>query len=161
MRYADIKANDIVDGEGVCVSFWTQGCPHRCLGCHNPLTWDFNGGIEKNDAQLTKEIIDLISKNGVKRNFSVLGGEPLCPENKTYVATLISQVRLHYPSIKIFLWTGYTLKELQEKNDNDINSILQNIDTLIDGRYSAKDRDITLKFRGSKNQQVLQKNIDF
>ena len=72
IRIADIKPNDIVDGEGVCVSVWAQGCPHRCPGCHNPETWNFKGGTEYYQQELIDEIISLISKNGIKRNLSLL-----------------------------------------------------------------------------------------
>ena len=77
MRYAGLIKNDIVDcDDGICVSLWLQGCPHRCKGCHNPETWDFNGGTEIPIEELIKEIIKSINENGVERNFSVLGVEP-------------------------------------------------------------------------------------
>lgn len=161
MRYAAIKENDIVDGEGVCLSFWTQGCPHRCHGCHNPETWDFDGGIEEKDTTLLNRVLDLITKNNVKRNLSILGGEPLCDKNRTFVSTLLSQAKRRYPYIKTYLWTGYTLEELQELDDPRIKNILENVDVLIDGPYIEEERDITLKLRGSKNQRVLYNGIDF
>lgn len=80
MRYAGIIKNDTAAGEGVCVSFYTQGCPFRCDHCHNPQTWDFNGGKEFTQDTIT-EIIQAIKANGIIRNFCILGGEPLCPEN--------------------------------------------------------------------------------
>ena len=101
-RYAKITFNDIVDGEGICVSFWTQGCPFRCPGCHNPDTWDFNGGVEI-PSDIKGQIIKALSANGVQRNFSVLGGEPLCEENLDLVHSLIMAVRIAYPEIKIFV----------------------------------------------------------
>lgn len=161
MRYAAIKENDIVDGEGVCLSFWTQGCPHRCHGCHNPETWDYDGGIEEKDTILLNRVLDLITKNNVKRNLSILGGEPLCDKNRTFVSTLLSQAKRRYSYIKTYLWTGYTLEELQELDDPRIKSILENVDVLIDGPYIEEERDITLKLRGSKNQRVLYNGIDF
>lgn len=157
MRYAAIKENDIVDGEGVCVSFWTQGCPHKCKGCHNPETWSFDGGIEEKDTELLNKIITLINKNGVKRNLSILGGEPLCKENRKFVSTLILAAKKMYPDIKIFLWTGYVIEDLQESSDNYIDNIIKNTDVIIDGPYIEEQRDITLKLRGSKNQRILTK----
>ena len=77
MRIADIKYNDIVDGTGVCVSVWFQGCPHHCLGCHNPETWDFNGGYEITYKELEKRVLEALDKNGVQRNLSFLGGVTL------------------------------------------------------------------------------------
>ena len=158
MRYAGLKKNDIVDGEGVCVSFWTQGCPHRCPGCHNPETWDFNGGIEIDEDELTTKIVNAIEANGVNRNFSILGGEPLCPHNIRYVINLVNIVRTLFPEIKIFIWTGYRLEDLQEKYQE---SLFNKIDVLIDGPFILDQRDISLKLRGSKNQRVLYKGIDF
>ena len=86
MRIAGLIKNDMVDGSGFCVSLWTQGCPHRCPGCHNPETWDFNGGTIITLNELEKEILEALNANGVERNFSVLGGEPLCEENLYDVA---------------------------------------------------------------------------
>lgn len=161
-RYAKIKFNDIVDGEGICVSFWTQGCPFRCPGCHNPDTWDFNGGVEI-PSDIKGQIIKAISANGVQRNFSVLGGEPLCEENLDLVHSLIMAVRIAYPEIKIFVWSGFvieTLKKRAETNEK-LADILKNIDILIDGPFIQEERNITLKLRGSSNQRVLYRGQDF
>ena len=135
MRYADLKENDIVDGKGVCVSLWMLGCPHRCPGCHNPETWDFNGG---------------------KRNFSILGGEPLCSENREYIADLLSKVRKQYPDIKIYIWTGYVLDQLLNDVTFDYDKkIFSKINYLIDGPFIQSERDLTLELRGSKNQCII------
>lgn len=159
-RYAAMKKNDVVNGEGVCVSFWTQGCPHHCLGCHNPETWDFEGGHEV-PIDIKGRIIKAISANGIQRNFSILGGEPLSEKNRDFILTIVQAVRTAYPSIKIFLWTGYTIEELKNMEDKKINSILENIDVLIDGKYDESLRDVTLELRGSSNQRILKRNIDF
>ena len=161
-RYAKITFNDIVDGEGICVSFWTQGCPFRCPGCHNPDTWDFNGGVEI-PSDIKGQIIKALSANGVQRNFSVLGGEPLCEENLDLVHSLIMAVRIAYPEIKIFVWSGFvieTLKKRAETNEK-LADILKNIDVLIDGPFIQEERNITLKLRGSSNQRVLYRGQDF
>ena len=161
-KYAKIKFNDIVDGEGICVSFWTQGCPFRCPGCHNPDTWDFNGGVEI-PSDIKGQIIKALSANGVQRNFSVLGGEPLCEENLDLVHSVIMAVRIAYPEIKIFVWSGFvieTLKKRAETNEK-LADILKNIDVLIDGPFIQEERNITLKFRGSNNQRVLYRGQDF
>lgn len=153
MKYAGLKINDCVDGDGIVVSFWTQGCPHRCPGCHNPETWDFNGGMElPND--IKGQIIKAISANGIMRNFSVLGGEPLCDENKELVDEIVTAVRITYPDIKIYLWTGYEYDTLIEKCDDNINHILNQIDILIDGPFVLAERDLTLELRGSHNQKI-------
>lgn len=157
MRYAGIIENDVVNGEGVCVSLFTQGCPHRCKGCFNPDTWNFNGGIEIDIKILTADVINLLQKNGIQRNFSVLGGEPLCLENRIEVNFIIKHVKERFPDIKIFFWTGYTIEELIQKNDLYINEVLKNVDYLIESPYIEEERDITLKWRGSKNQRILTK----
>ena len=161
-KYAGMKYNDIVDGEGVCVSFWTQGCPHKCKGCHNPQTWSFDGGEEvPNDIE--KQIIEAIGANGIQRNFSILGGEPLCDENLLLVQSVIESVKNVYPSIKIFVWSGYTIKELsgRRRSNKILNNILSNIDVLIEGRYIQEKRDLALKWRGSSNQKILYRGKDF
>lgn len=159
-KYAGLITNDFANGTGVCVSFWTQGCPHHCKGCQNPETWDFDGG-QPLPIDIKGQIIKAISANGITRNFSVLGGEPLCEQNLDIVDQIITAVRAAYPHIKIFVWTGYTIQELKEQKNTTIEHILSQIDTLIDGKYIESKRDITLKFRGSKNQNILNKEIDF
>lgn len=161
-RYAKIKYNDIVDGEGICVSFWTQGCPFRCPGCHNPDTWDFNGGVEV-PSDIKGQIIKALSANGVQRNFSVLGGEPLCEENLDLVHSLIMAVRIAYQKIKIFVWSGFVIENLkkQAETNEKMADILKNIDVLIDGPFIQEQRDITLKLCGSSNQRVLYRGKDF
>lgn len=107
------------------------------------------------------QIIKAICANGITRNFSILGGEPLCPQNLEEVDQIVAAVRIAYPHIKIYIWTGYTLEELQKQNNPYIINILSKIDVLIDGRYIQELRDITLNLRGSSNQRVLKKGIDF
>ena len=154
MKYAGLIKNDIVNGEGVCVSFWTQGCPFKCKGCHNPQTWDFDGGKDlPND--IKGQIVKAISDNNITRNFSILGGEPLCPQNISLVRDILLAVKTAYPHIKVFLWTGY---ELEDINDE---TILEKVDVLITGPYIEEQRDITLPLRGSYNQKILRKEIDF
>lgn len=158
MRIASIIENDVVNGEGVCVSLWVQGCPHSCPGCHNPETWDFDGGYEMDIQTLTAKLIYLIDKNGIQRNFSILGGEPLAPCHVQDIIKIICSIKELFPRIKIFLWTGYTIEELVEQHNPHINYILSNIDVLIEGRYIKEQRDLTLKLRGSRNQRILTKN---
>lgn len=132
-----------------------QGCPHRCPGCHNPELWNYNGGVEKSIDEVLKEIYAAISANNIQRNFSVLGGEPLCPENIEDVIQIIKNVKASFPNIKVFIWTGYNLDELKNKE------IFEYTDVLITGRYIQTLRDITLKWRGSSNQKILYKGIDY
>lgn len=161
MRYAEIKENDVVNGVDVCVSFWAQGCNLHCKNCHNKELWDFNNGTEFTSKTLDY-IINCINKNGILRNFSILGGEPLCPQNLFMTEIIIQQVRKVYPNIKIYLWTGYTfealIKRIKEDNNNGLKYILSDIDALIDGPYIDSQRDITLYLRGSKNQKIRYKD---
>ena len=151
IRYAGLDKNDIVNGKGFCVSFWTQYCPHKCKGCHNPETWSETGGLLIEYDNLLKEILQAISANGILRNFSLLGGEPLCEENIDLIEKLIKDIKQQYPNILIYCWTGYRFEDLRQKYKN----VLQDIDVLIDGKFILEQRDITLKWRGSSNQRVI------
>lgn len=154
IRIADINKNDVINGQGVCVSVWTQGCPHRCKGCHNPESWSFSGGYEVNENEIIEKILQYLVENGVQRNLSILGGEPLCVENIDFTITLLAKAKEKYPNIKTFVWTGYHMEEFSKE-------ILENIDVLIDGPFILEERDITLKLRGSKNQRILYNGFDF
>lgn len=155
-RYNTIIPNDIVNGEGVCVSFFVQGCPHHCPGCFNEETWDFHGGQEYMDH--TKwEIIEAIGANGLQRNFSVLGGEPLAPQNIQMTAEVIDAVRHAYPKINIYLWTGYEFGELLLNKDDTMKQILSKINVLIDGPFIESLKDLSLILRGSSNQHIYRK----
>lgn len=159
IRLASIKPNDIVDGEGVCVSVWVQGCPHKCPGCHNPETWDFNGGKLYEQEVVIRDILNLIGKNGIQRNLSLLGGEPFCEENQEFCTKLAAAAHEEYPNCTIYCWTGYTFEELKKLYKLDV--LLKDIDILIDGRYIDSQRDITLKWRGSPNQKIRYKGFDY
>lgn len=159
IRLASIKPNDIVDGEGVCVSVWVQGCPHKCPGCHNPETWDFNGGKLYEQEVVIRDILNLIGKNGIQRNLSLLGGEPFCEENQEFCTKLAAAAHKEYPDCTIYCWTGYTFEELKKLYKLDV--LLKDIDILIDGRYIDSQRDITLKWRGSPNQKIRYKGFDY
>lgn len=157
MKYAGLINNDVVNGYDVCVSVWVQGCPFHCEGCHNPQTWDFNGGLEINKEELISNIISALSKNNVMRNLSILGGEPLCEQNLDFVRDLIIQVRQVYPNVLCFIWTGYKWSTLNPKQMD----VVKLADVLIDGDFILSQRDTTLALRGSTNQRVIdiQKSI--
>ena len=153
MRYAGIIKNDVSAAPGVCVSFFTQGCPHRCLGCHNPETWDYDGGKEFT-ADTMFEIIEALNANGVERRLCIMGGEPLCENNIFLTKMIIEEVKRHFPDKEIYLWTGYTMKELQNLMNSNLEYIFNNITCMIDGRYIQEERDITLPLMGSRNQCI-------
>ena len=155
MKYAGIIKNDVTAGEGVCVSFFTQGCPHHCAGCHNPETWAFDGGKEFTQ-EILSELIRDINANGIQRNFCVMGGEPLCPENQFLTQLVISTIKEKYPDIKVYIWTGYLYEDLLASSSSKLENILSMTDVLIDGPYIQEERDITLPMRGSRNQRIIE-----
>jgi anaerobic ribonucleoside-triphosphate reductase activating protein len=159
MRYAGIIKNDFSAAPGTSVTFFTQGCPHRCEGCHNPETWDFEGGEEVTHDTIL-EVIEAITANGLHRNLCIMGGEPLCPENQFLTNLIINSVKEKLPDTKIYLWTGYCLEDL-DMNNNRVKSILEQVDCLIDGPYDKTKRDVSLFMRGSSNQRILYKGIDY
>ena len=154
MRYAGINYNDMCAAPGVSVTLFTQGCPHHCEGCHNPETWDFNGGKEFTPEVLRK-IVTGLTKNGIKRSFCIMGGEPLCEQNTLLTLMTIQYVKQRLPEVKIYLWTGYYYEELLKSPDPKIPLILKEVDVLIDGPFIKPLRDITLKMRGSSNQNII------
>lgn len=151
MRYASIKPNDSINGEGVCVSLFVQGCEGKCPNCFNKETWNFNGGKPFGGREL-QYIKRLLTVNGIKRNFSILGGEPLHSNNIKEVTTIINEIKTFDNSIKIYVWTGYLYEDLLKKYGE---KIFKNIDVLIDGRFEMKKKDVTLKLRGSSNQRII------
>ena len=159
MRYAGIIKNDFSAAPGTSVTFFTQGCPHKCEGCHNPETWDFEGGEEVTHDTIL-EIIQAITANGLHRNLCIMGGEPLCPENQFLTNLIINSVKEKLPDTKIYLWTGYYLENLDMSN-NRIKSILEQVDCIIDGPYDNTKRDVSLFMRGSSNQRILYKGTDY
>lgn len=154
MKYAGIIRNDVAAGQGVNVTFFVQGCEQHCPGCHNQQTWDFDGGYEFTQDTMN-DIINSLLANGVQRNLSIMGGEPLHPNNLFLTNLIIEEVKKVYPNIKIYLWTGYIYENLLERNEKLLQNILENIDVLIDGPFIKEQRDITLAMRGSRNQRVI------
>lgn len=154
MRYSGLIRNDLAAAPGVSVTFFTQGCPHRCLGCHNPETWDFNGGKEFTP-QVLEDIYEALNANNIERNFCIMGGEPLCQENLFLTLLVLKQVKERFPKVKIYVWTGYYYEDLIHGADSHMQQVLDMIDILIDGPYEQKLRDITLKMRGSSNQSII------
>lgn len=166
MRYAQIRKMDISNGENIGVALFTQGCPFNphCENCFNPETWDFNGGKEWTE-EIENKFIELASKPYIKR-ISILGGEPLADKNLDGVLNLINKIRLLLPQKTIWLYTGYTFEDLMKYeygmkyiNNFNVNALRQSIvsqcDVLVDGKYIDSQRDISLKWCGSKNQRVL------
>lgn len=169
MRYSSMRNLDISNGEGVGVSLFVQGCPFHCFGCFNSDTWDFNGGREWTEKTKDK-FMKLINRPYIKR-ISFLGGECLAEQNLDEILSLIKQIRISFPEKTIWLYTGFEWNSLMskicqptfpdEKFEHDRNihmkrqKIISNVDVLVDGEYIDEQKDLSLKFRGSKNQRVI------
>lgn len=153
MNYANIKYNDIANGEGISVSLFVSGCPHHCTGCFNPETWDYNCGKPFTEETLNK-IIKAIAKNDIVRNFNILGGEPLAPQNRTSVFAIVKEIRKIYPNITIRIWTGYQLKELFDEIIENLKEL--KVNTIIDGRFIESQKSYEIAMRGSKNQKIYE-----
>lgn len=171
MRYAQIDKCECCNGNDIGVSLFTQGCPIRCAGCQNSSIWDFNGG-QIYDSTTQQYITTLLQKPYIKR-FSILGGEPLLDRNIQELAHLCSHVKQLWPQKEIWLWSGYlwediyllafnnschtlgTQKEWSWQEQKALRNILFNVDILVDGPFIQEQKDITLKWRGSKNQRVI------
>lgn len=152
MKYSGLILNDMAAAPGVSVSFFVQGCPHRCKGCFNPETWSFTGGKEFTNEVLEK-IINGLTANGIERSLCILGGEPLCPENAPLTELVINEVKKKLPDVKVYIWTGYIYENIAERAD--LANILQQTHCLVDGPFILEERDITLKMRGSRNQRII------
>jgi len=149
MRYNYIDKCEAINGIGFGVSLYTQGCPYHCPGCFNPETWDFNKGKEWTiDSE--NYIIELLKSNYIKR-LTILGGEPLIERNIKPLTVFLEKVKQLYPDKQIWLYTGGIFESESIKH----NELMKYIDVMIDGQYKKELRDITLKFRGSSNQRVI------
>lgn len=166
MRYAQILPFEVCNGEGIGCSLFTQGCKFHCKGCFNEEAWDFNGGKEWTE-EIEEKFLELISKPYIKR-ISILGGEPLANLNVRKVYLLTKRIKHLFPDKKIWLYSGYTYDEIMNQDfDTFLNwtqaddyrkfILEENIDVFVDGRYIDKLRDVTLKFRGSGNQNIWKK----
>lgn len=154
MNYSGLILNDITAAPGLCVSFFTQGCPHRCKGCHNPETWEFGRGKEFTSDTLN-QIINGLTAQGIQRDLCIMGGEPLCDENAFLTYLVIKEVKNKVPGAKVYIWTGYTYEELLQRQHPQVRGSLELADVLIDGPYIEAERDITLEMRGSRNQRII------
>lgn len=147
MNYGTIKPWDIANGEGVRVSVFVSGCPHHCKGCFNGELWEYDAG-ELFTSETVWEIMDWCSPNYIS-GLSVLGGEPLAPENFLTVASLCHAFKQKFPNKTIWCYTGYTFENIKNF------SIMNHIDVLVDGQFVEELKDISLKFRGSSNQRII------
>ena len=159
MNYATIKWTDIANGEGVRISLFVSGCTHHCKNCFNQVAWDFSYG-ELFDEHIQNKILEGLSSSFIS-GLSLLGGEPLEPQNQTALLPFIQEVKRRFPEKTVWCYTGYLLDEkkgvLKEKRKNTdcTKQLIALFDVLVDGPYVEKLKDIRLKFRGSSNQRII------
>ena len=147
MRYHDITKDDMKNGDGLRVVLWVAGCGHCCEGCQNPVTWDPEGGLLF-DGAAKAEIFDQLDKPYIS-GITFSGGDPLHPANKGDVRRLMREIKQKYPEKTIWLYTGYLWEEISGLR------IVRSLDVLVDGPFDLETRDVTLKWKGSPNQRVI------
>lgn len=169
MNYLKIEHEDVCNGIGLRAVLWLSGCSHHCYNCQNPQTWNPNGGIPF-DESAKQEIFNELSKDYIS-GITFSGGDPLHENNLDEVLKLVQEIRISYPEKTIWLYTGFEWDSLVSKicqptfPDKDFERIIEihkkrkeiisNVDVLVDGEYIDEQKDLSLKFRGSKNQRVI------
>ena len=158
MNYLKIEKTSIANGEGIRVVLWCSGCRLHCKGCHNPETWCLNSG-KLFDEDAKKELFEALNKSYIQ-GITFSGGHPLENENLEEVYKLIVEIRNKFSNKDIWLYTGYQLENILNNPLRDMNTtlkrrIVEMCDIVVDGKYIEEERDITLKWRGSRNQRVI------
>jgi len=155
MHYATIKNCDIANGPGVRVSLFVSGCRHRCPDCFNEVAWDFSYG-EPFTQSTIDEILRLLAPAHI-RGLTLLGGEPFEPENQPELVRLLRQVKSTYPEKSVWAFSGFTLEQLQSGKlckKEITEEFLSYLDVLVDGPFRKEEKDLSLRFRGSRNQRL-------
>ncbi len=147
MNYHNIVKDDMLNGDGLRVTLFVAGCNHNCYNCHNPETFDPNGGIPFDDAAYV-EIYNELSKDYVS-GITVTGGDPLYIGNRDTVTELLMNIKSKFPDKTVWLYTGYVYEEISDLE------VIKYVDVLVDGPYVDELRDTTLRWRGSSNQRVI------
>ena len=147
MRYHNITKDDMLNGDGLRVVLWVAGCSHGCKDCQNPITWDPQGGLPFTEEE-KKEIFQELDKAYIS-GITFSGGDPLHPANIREVTALARERRQRYPEKTIWLYTGYLWKEIVDLE------IVNYLDVVVDGKFISAQKDITLPWRGSSNQKVI------
>ena len=147
MRYHNITTDDMLNGDGLRTVLWVAGCVHRCRGCHNPITWDIDGGIPFDGAAEEELLLKLAPSHISGVTFS--GGDPLHPKNRGEITRLCRLCREKFPEKNIWLYTGYRFEEIEELE------IVSLVDVIVDGEFIAEQFDAKLHWKGSANQRVI------
>ena len=159
MNYASITRADIANGSGFRVSLFVSGCARKCPGCFNPEAQDEKYGRPFDDEAKRKIFAEL--GHEWCRGVSFLGGEPLSrlSDNRRQVIALAKEIRERFPDKDQWLWSGYTLEEIRA--DDSMKGILKYVDVLVDGPFIEEQKDLSIPFRGSRNQRILKRGEDF
>ena len=147
MNYCGLKKTDIANGPGVRVSLFVSGCRNHCRGCFQPETWDFDFG-EPFTKKIEKEIIKDLRPLWIQ-GLSILGGDPMEPENQKALLSLLKRVRIILPDKDVWLYTGYCYEDIKDAE------ILHWVDVIVDGPFIEAEKDMSLPFRGSRNQRII------
>lgn len=156
MNYASIKTHDVANGPGVRVSLFVSGCTHHCPGCFNSIAWDFDYG-DAYTADTEAAIMQALEPDYIK-GLSLLGGEPFEPQNQRELVKLLRTFRRRYPHKTVWCYSGYTYEQLTGDGRPHIDvtdEMLGMIDVLVDGRFVEEKKDLSLRFRGSGNQRII------
>lgn len=156
MNYATIKAVDVANGPGIRVSLFVSGCTHGCKGCFNEEAWDFQYG-EPYNQEIEAQILTLLDREYVT-GLSLLGGEPLDPQNQADVLALLKMVRLRFPQKTIWCYSGYKFETILNKmmpSSETLQALMEHLDILVDGPFIEAEKDLNIRFRGSRNQRIL------
>ena len=151
MNYIKVTKNDIANGIGVGCVLWVSGCDIHCKNCHNQSTWDFNSGQLFTEDTM-QEILLTLTKSYISR-FTISGGHPLDPHNASKILEIVKRVRMVFPDKDIWIYSGYEWEDII-KNET-LREIMRYTDVLVDGAYVDELRDISLAFRGSSNQRII------
>ncbi|MFI3249845.1 MAG: anaerobic ribonucleoside-triphosphate reductase activating protein [Eubacteriales bacterium] len=152
MNYSTIKWVDVANGEGMRMSLFVSGCKHACPQCFNEEAWDFGYGSPYTN-EIEEEILERLGHDYI-RGLSLLGGEPLDPRNQSAILNLVERAKKRYPEKDIWCYTGYRFEELDSIGDLAME-ILSYIDVLVDGKFVASLKNLSLAFRGSENQRII------
>lgn len=157
MNYATFRTHDVANGPGVRVSLFVSGCTHRCKGCFNAEAWDFSYG-EPYTAELEERIISALAPDYIK-GFSLLGGEPFEPSNQETLVGLLERIKATYPQKSVWCYTGYDFERdilACHLGAPDITRrMIGAVDVLVDGEFVEEKKDLSLRFRGSSNQRII------
>ncbi|HKM22128.1 MAG TPA: anaerobic ribonucleoside-triphosphate reductase activating protein [Lachnospiraceae bacterium] len=147
MRYHNITKDDMLNGDGLRVVLWVAGCSHCCKECHNPLTWDPDGGLPFDDT-VKEEIFTELDKDYIS-GITFSGGDPLHAANRLDIRNFIAEIKERYPNKTIWLYTGDSWENVMHY------PMMQNLDVLVDGEFKIEEKDAKLLWKGSKNQRVI------